>query len=113
MRDTGEAVLEHLVEGRGRGEVGGDVDLDEVRREVAIEEHVEAEDLEARVAPAEALAVARADVRLRGDERLHADGVDLVRVRVRVSTSCFHILLATSHFPLPTSYVAAASRLLA
>ena len=133
----GLAVLGHLVEGRGRGEIGRDVDLDKVRRELSIEQDVEAEDLkvsrvvsqrsavvvplthlvpltglvplpglmplcthlEARVAPSEALAVARADVRLCGDEGLQADTMNLRRGTVRmVSVSVCAILLLTTDY---------------
>ena len=92
-------MLEHLVERRGRGEIGRDVDLDKVRRELAIEQDVEAEDFEARVAPSEALAVARADVRLCGDEGLQADTMNLRRGTVRmVSVSVCAILLLTTDY---------------
>eukprot|EP00964_Phaeocystis_antarctica_P119096 scaffold82833_cov60-Phaeocystis_antarctica.AAC.1 len=89
--------MEHLVEGRGRGEIGRDVDLDKVRRELSIEQDVEAEDLEARVAPSEALAVARADVRLCGDERLQADAMDLRKGTVRMLQVTSDLLADLGH----------------
>ena len=44
-----EGALDHVVEGRGGVEGGGDVDLEQPGAELFVEQHVEPEQLEARV----------------------------------------------------------------